>query len=53
MSESGQAGDAILVCDAGGGTVDLMSYEIKKLDPLELTELVAPTSQLHSYSSCL
>ncbi|KAF7859445.1 uncharacterized protein EAF02_010893 [Botrytis sinoallii] len=37
-------GDAIVICDAGGGTVDLISYEIVKLDPrLELKELVPGT----------
>ncbi|KAF2103534.1 hypothetical protein NA57DRAFT_53054 [Rhizodiscina lignyota] len=36
-------GDAITICDAGGGTVDLVSYEILKLRPLELKELVPPT----------
>lgn len=32
-------GDALVICDAGGGTVDLISYEILKLEPLELKEL--------------
>ncbi|KAI9661677.1 MAG: hypothetical protein M1821_008915 [Bathelium mastoideum] len=36
-------GDAITVCDAGGGTVDLVSYEILRLSPLELKELVPST----------
>jgi hypothetical protein len=36
-------GDAITICDAGGGTVDLVSYEISELDPLEVKELVPPT----------
>ncbi|KAL9577736.1 MAG: hypothetical protein Q9212_006176 [Teloschistes hypoglaucus] len=34
-------GDAFVICDAGGGTVDLISYEITALSPrLELKELV-------------
>ncbi|CZT11384.1 related to hsp70 protein [Rhynchosporium agropyri] len=34
-------GDAFVICDAGGGTVDLISYEITQLSPrLELKELV-------------
>ncbi|KAF4626672.1 hypothetical protein G7Y89_g11485 [Cudoniella acicularis] len=34
-------GDAFVICDAGGGTVDLISYEITQLFPrLELKELV-------------
>lgn len=37
----GQVGDAFVICDAGGGTVDLTSYEITQLTPrLELRELV-------------
>ena len=39
-------GDAFVLCDAGGGTVDLISYEITKLDPtLELRELVPGTGK--------
>ena len=38
---SQKVGDAFVLCDAGGGTVDLISYEITKLEPrLELKELV-------------
>ncbi|TVY30987.1 Heat shock 70 kDa protein [Lachnellula hyalina] len=34
-------GDAFVICDAGGGTVDLISYEITALSPkLELKKLV-------------
>jgi len=34
-------GDAFVVCDAGGGTVDLISYEVVALSPnLQLKELV-------------
>ena len=36
-----------MICDAGGGTVDLVSYEIRKLAPLELGELVRPTGKCH------
>ncbi|TGO59388.1 hypothetical protein BCON_0045g00300 [Botryotinia convoluta] len=36
-----QVGDAFVICDAGGGTVDLISYEITQLTPkLNLKELV-------------
>jgi hypothetical protein len=38
-----QVGDAITICDAGGGTVDLVSYEIMNLQPLELKELAPPS----------
>ena len=43
-----QVGDAFVLCDAGGGTVDLISYEITKLDPLELRELVPGKGQISS-----
>lgn len=34
-------GDAFVVCDAGGGTVDLISYEVTDRNPkLQLKELV-------------
>ncbi|KAF2878237.1 hypothetical protein BDV95DRAFT_600908 [Massariosphaeria phaeospora] len=38
-----KVGDAITICDAGGGTVDLVSYEILNLHPLELKELCPST----------
>ena len=39
-----QEGDAFVVCDAGGGTVDLISYEVTELNPsLKLKELVPGT----------
>ena len=33
-----QVGDCFVVCDAGGGTVDLISYKICGLDPLQIQE---------------
>ncbi|KAI4727826.1 actin-like ATPase domain-containing protein [Aureobasidium sp. EXF-10728] len=33
-----QVGDNIIVCDGGGGTVDLISYEVLSLSPLRLQE---------------
>lgn len=33
-----QAGDCFVVCDAGGGTVDLISYKIVSLDPFQVEE---------------
>lgn len=33
-----QVGDCFVVCDAGGGTVDLISYKICALDPLQVDE---------------
>lgn len=36
-----KAGDSFVVCDAGGGTVDLITYEVSKMKPyLQLAELV-------------
>lgn len=46
-------GDAFILCDAGGGTVDLISYEITKIEPLELRELVKGTGTLSKKNSCL
>lgn len=40
------AGDNFIVCDAGGGTVDLISYEICSLSPLRLQESVPGTGAL-------
>jgi hypothetical protein len=40
-----QVGDAFVLCDAGGGTVDLITYEIVSLHPFELKELVAATGK--------
>ncbi|KAF2643572.1 actin-like ATPase domain-containing protein [Massarina eburnea CBS 473.64] len=33
-----EIGDCFVVCDAGGGTVDLISYKICGLDPLQIEE---------------
>ncbi|KAI0437600.1 hypothetical protein F4803DRAFT_538014 [Xylaria telfairii] len=33
-----QPGDAFIVCDAGGGTVDLISYKVRSTKPLQLEE---------------
>ena len=42
MGDKGlEVGDAFVICDAGGGTVDSISYEITNLKPFALKELVA------------
>jgi uncharacterized protein YxjI len=42
-----KAGDTFVLCDAGGGTVDLISYTITKLSPiLEIKEAAAGTGAL-------
>ncbi|QDS68467.1 hypothetical protein FKW77_010834 [Venturia effusa] len=33
-----KTGDAFVVCDAGGGTVDLISYKVSGVDPLRIEE---------------
>ncbi|KAF9873766.1 hypothetical protein CkaCkLH20_08876 [Colletotrichum karsti] len=35
-----EVGDHFVVCDAGGGTVDLISYEVLSLDPVEVRESI-------------
>ena len=44
------AGDAFVICDAGGGTVDLISYEVVQIKPvLQLKELVPGTGTEYRY----
>ena len=39
---------AFIICDAGGGTVDLVSYEVESILPrLQVKELVPGTGKLH------
>lgn len=35
--------DRILVCDAGGGTVDIITYDVIQTTPLKITECTAAT----------
>ncbi|PSK40203.1 Heat shock protein 12B [Elsinoe australis] len=39
-AENVQEGDVFVVCDAGGGTVDLITYEFETLTPLRFREVV-------------
>ncbi|KAE8371983.1 hypothetical protein BDV26DRAFT_275028 [Aspergillus bertholletiae] len=41
-----KVGDSFVVCDAGGGTVDLVSYTIVSVDPLQLEECVVGNGDL-------
>ena len=42
-----EIGDTFVLCDAGGGTVDLISYTVKALKPrLEITEATTGTGSL-------
>lgn len=40
-----KAGDSFVLCDAGGGTADLITYEVKNTQPLQLAELVPGEGQ--------
>ncbi|KAJ6446120.1 hypothetical protein O9K51_00888 [Purpureocillium lavendulum] len=40
MSKKSTVGDTIIVCDAGGGTADLISYVIESAVPFEVKECV-------------
>jgi hypothetical protein len=42
-----RVGDAFVVCDAGGGTIDLISYRVEKLDPLRLMMCSEATGDLY------
>jgi hypothetical protein len=41
-----QEGDSFVVCDAGGGTVDLISYKVVETKPLKLVECVEGSGKL-------
>ena len=41
-----QVGDSFVVCDAGGGTVDLISYKLKQVRPMQLVECVEGSGSL-------
>ncbi|KAI9043281.1 Hsp70 family protein [Aspergillus affinis] len=45
LPDSFSENDVFVVCDAGGGTVDLISYQIKTLEPLELVEVTEGTGR--------
>ncbi|KAF3798999.1 hypothetical protein GCG54_00010672 [Colletotrichum gloeosporioides] len=40
-------GDVFVICDAGGGTVDLISYEVTNSKPLAIEEVGEGTGGLH------
>ncbi|KAL3493522.1 hypothetical protein BJX62DRAFT_235123 [Aspergillus germanicus] len=41
-----EKGDVVTVCDAGGATVDLISYRVDELEPLKLTNVTKPESRI-------
>ncbi|KAH8903396.1 actin-like ATPase domain-containing protein [Coniochaeta sp. PMI_546] len=41
-----EKGDVYMICDAGGGTVDLISYKVGSLEPIQLHEAVVGTGGL-------
>lgn len=38
QNEEFKVGDGFIVCDMGGGTVDLIAYEVTKLKPIQIQE---------------
>ncbi|KAK0728618.1 hypothetical protein B0T26DRAFT_768300 [Lasiosphaeria miniovina] len=40
-------GEVYVICDAGGGTVDLISYKIDRVDPVAMKEAVVGTGGLY------
>ncbi|OCL06073.1 actin-like ATPase domain-containing protein [Glonium stellatum] len=38
MEETQKLDDVFVICDAGGGTVDLITYKVKRLNPLQVGE---------------
>ncbi|KAH6859112.1 hypothetical protein BKA58DRAFT_473205 [Alternaria rosae] len=50
LSEPGRKtkqGDVYMICDAGGGTVDLISYEVNQTNPVKMGEAVEGTGGLY------
>lgn len=41
-----EEGSCLTLCDAGGGTVDLISYEVTQTHPLQIKEAVTGTGEL-------
>lgn len=41
-----------LICDMGGGTVDLICYKIMKLDPLQLEEACVGEGMAERFVMC-
>ncbi|KAF3051884.1 hypothetical protein E8E11_011099 [Didymella keratinophila] len=55
-----RVGDTFVVCDAGGGTVDLISYKVTQTDPMKLEECVEGLGKLcgavfldQEYEACI
>jgi hypothetical protein len=42
-----RVGDSLVVCDAGGGTIDLISYKVERLSPLRLKMCSEATGDLY------
>ena len=47
LTPSLQVNDRIVVCDAGGGTVDLISYDVLQIHPLTVRECAAGTGDYY------
>jgi hypothetical protein len=49
-----QPGETVVVVDAGGGTVDAVTYDCTNVEPLRLSaEVVAPDSKSNNLYNCL
>lgn len=43
-----QDGDSFVVCDCGGGTVDLIAYKVNSTEPMAVTELVKGSGKIRT-----
>jgi len=41
-----QAGEQVLIIDAGGGTIDISTYTVLSIGPLQVEELYEPECEL-------
>ncbi|KAF7588242.1 hypothetical protein BBP40_005964 [Aspergillus hancockii] len=46
VAGSVRPGENFVICDAGGGTVDLITYRVKNVNPLELVESIPGTGDM-------
>ena len=50
IHEALQEGDAFIIADAGGGTLDINTYEVVSADPLRIQELVKPDCTIAKFT---
>jgi len=39
-------GDCVIICDAGGGTVDVVTYQVRSRDPISLDQVVVSSGDM-------